>query len=246
MELFVVIVIMTILSAILLPALKGGRARSQTISCMNNLRQLQIGWQMYADDNLSTFAENNWVHNIKVGSFAPLEGNSWCVGDATVDTDAQNIKKGELFPYNNSAGIYRCPADSATVDGSPVSKAPRTRSYSMSASVGCSVSSPAWNPRSYLKFSETINPPLSRLFVFVDAHKDTIRDSHFAQFSEDKKWIDLPSDRHDNRAANFSFADGHIERVKWLAPKVFTEWHQRAVGDDIIDQTEVRKKMFAQ
>src|ERR1039458_9369056 len=50
-ELLVVIAVIAILAALLLPALSKSKQRAWTISCLNNLKQLQICWHEYAMDN---------------------------------------------------------------------------------------------------------------------------------------------------------------------------------------------------
>jgi prepilin-type N-terminal cleavage/methylation domain-containing protein/prepilin-type processing-associated H-X9-DG protein len=243
-ELMVVIAIMAILSAILLPALNKGRSRSQAISCLNNLRQLQIGWQMYADDH-EALPANNYVNNSKLGSgFTVTTGSSWCPGDARIDTTTENIERGQLFPYNKSAAIYHCPTDSSKVEGLPGTvPALRTRSYSMSASIGGEV---AGFP-TFIRYSEIVDPGPSSLFVFIDANENGITDAHFALHplaSGWKSWIDMPTDRHD-QAGNLSFADGHIERWKWGAAKDF-EYNKEAVGRDLEDMKRLQNAMRRQ
>jgi prepilin-type N-terminal cleavage/methylation domain-containing protein/prepilin-type processing-associated H-X9-DG protein len=243
-ELMVVITIMTVLSAILLPALNKSRSRSHAITCLNNLRQLQLSWQMYPDDNEDILPANNYVNGFKMGMLTVSSGPSWCPGDAINDVSTDNIKKGVLFSYNNSTSIYRCPADTSKVQ-TPATDMLRTRSYKMSGSINCTVSSAP----SYRKLHEITAPHPSRLFVFIDAHESSMVDPHFtlptvADDLQTKKkvWIDVPSSRHD-QAGNLSFADGHIERWRWKTAKNFTSWQQSVSEAEVDDFRRLQAAM---
>ena len=50
-ELLVVIAIIAVLVSMLLPALQVARAKAREVVCVNNQRQLMVGFIMYEEDN---------------------------------------------------------------------------------------------------------------------------------------------------------------------------------------------------
>jgi len=57
-ELLVVIAIIAMLAALLLPALSSARERARRTVCVNNLRQISIAYEMYAEDYYENFPGN--------------------------------------------------------------------------------------------------------------------------------------------------------------------------------------------
>lgn len=53
-ELLVVIAIIAIIAALLFPAISAVKAKAQRTTCMNNLRQINLGVRMYTDDSNDT------------------------------------------------------------------------------------------------------------------------------------------------------------------------------------------------
>jgi len=226
-ELLVVIAIIAILAGLLLPALSGAKTKARNIACVNNLRQLQLCWLMYAHDHGDTLPPNNYVYDVNTGG-PLLLSLSWCLGNTRTDLTTSNIEHGVLFPYNRSVAIYHCPADRSTVEtvaGAKLQQA-RTRSYNMSESVN---GVPLLSGPSFAKLTEINDPSPSALFVFLDVHEDEIVDSLFgipwpgSPYTDE--WWDLPANRH-SQGGNFSFADGHVEHWKWVVPKVYVETPQ--------------------
>ena len=234
-EMLVVTAVIAILAAILLPTLAKSKSRAQAVFCLNNTKQLTLGWVMYADDHEGRLAYNLGVTNsIGVGglggSLASAMAMNWAdnvLNWEVVNSDNTNAAKltaSGLGPYvSQAARIYRCPSDHVLSDLQiQAGWSGRVRSYSMNAMVGDAGSFSRWgynlnNPDyvQFFKFS-TITKP-SEIFVFLDEHPDTIRDGYFVNRAYDPRWIRLPASYHD-RAAAFSFADGHSEIHRWECP----------------------------
>jgi prepilin-type N-terminal cleavage/methylation domain-containing protein/prepilin-type processing-associated H-X9-DG protein len=243
-ELLVVIAIIAILAAMLLPALFKAKSHSQKTSCLNNLKQLGVCWQMYAHENNDLLVPNNSV-NAMPPINPLLKGASWALADPVVS----NVQEGLLFEYNRSLGIYHCPADRSTLAEDPTGILPRlgggfnpvpgapggvgsirARTYNMSMTVN---GYPDFNDYIFThvpmfkKLCEVKDPNVDRCFVFIDEHEYTMTDSQFGMptdfFLGDPStpftWWDSPANRHD-QGANLSFADGHAITKHWKVPKL--------------------------
>ena len=231
-ELLVVIAIIAILAALLLPVLSKAKVRTQGIGCMNNTRQLQYAWRMYAEDSLevlpfayatsATAAPYVWVPGL-LDDTNPNAPDNWNL-DVTV-------RKSLLWSYcGKSVGIWRCPADTSFGINNLGQRVPRVRSVTMSNWIGGNGNSPEtgykgyWglsSPNSvvYRKLSQIRRPSMT--FVFLDERQDSINDGYFVTEMDGypnpatTKIVDYPASYH-NRAAGFAFADGHSEIHKWL------------------------------
>ena len=226
-ELLVVIAIIAILAAMLLPALARAKQVAYSAACLNNLKQLQLAYILYAGDNRDHLIQNDSVLAVnspgtgEVGQFA--RGASWCPGDVRTDVNTTNIQAGQLYPYNQSPAIYRCPGDTGRVRLATGGSVPKTRSYNLSIWLNCSQIDGTPPFRLYTTLSGVFDPGHSQCQAFVEAHEDFIADSTFGLMPHgypgwSDVWLDIPADRH-SQGGNLSFLDGHAEHFRWRSMK---------------------------
>ncbi len=226
-ELLVVIAIIAILAALLLPALAAAKNRAWSVACLNNVRQLEVCWHLYATDYNDILPPNNSI--ALIGGGTDTAAATWC-SNYVYDVSPAGIVNGLLFPYNSSLAIYHCPADRSTIttlDGVKLTQL-RWRSYNMSLCINGEpeLDPDSWSTPSFKKLTEIKKPEPCNLFVFLDVQEDEIYDCTFGmpsmQFWGDVLvWWDIPASRH-AQGCNLSFADGHVERKKWQVPKTFS------------------------
>ena len=216
-ELLVVITVIALLAALLLPALAHSKEKARGIICLNNVKQMQIAWIMYADDNHGELAPNLSVTS-------PTEF-SWVQGYLDYSSSSQNTnvqllldaKFAAYAPYIASASTYHCPSDRTSVKILGATYA-RVRSYGMNWAIGWPSLSPY---KTFNRLSDISGPLPSNLFVMIDQHPDYVSDIHFHMdmvTGVSAKFLDYPASSHGG-VGTISFADGRAELHKWKDPR---------------------------
>jgi len=228
-ELLVVIAIIAILAALLLPALSRAKLKATNAACLNNQKQLLLGFILYADENA-----DRMIYTVGAGGqYANIGGGYWpgpyndkgSPQDFTANmsrADAQRwvengLRKGALFPYANVPACYHCPGDVRTKRLAP-GKGFAYDSYSKTEGMNGG----GWNTNAqpvYEKLSTVQSPAEAMVFI----EESDPRDYNLGTWVMDVKpapgWVDGFAIFH-GYVTTISMADGHAETHHWLEPTV--------------------------
>jgi prepilin-type N-terminal cleavage/methylation domain-containing protein len=220
LELLAVIATIAILASLLLPVLSKAKIKAQRTQCFSNLRQLGYAWSMYLEENSGYLVQSYPTNNPQ----AWVQGNMKMAAEAT---NASLLAQGKLYPYNQSASVYHCPADQGVVSGNAV--LPSVRSYSMNNFMGgrdqdipAYPNMAAANYSIYTKDSDIPRP--SQMWVMLDEDERSIDDGSFLTDPSGHVWFDIPAmsaHRH-NYSFTLVFADSHSEIWRFIDSTSFS------------------------
>ena len=231
-ELLVVIAIIAILAGLLLPALAAAKKKAQQTYCLNNQKQLSLGFVLYVGDSNDIMPSDS-SHG------AGWHSEDWIYwqGGATLLTPAPG---GQISPplaqsqialllkwsnTNTVSSVFRCPTDSTDTGRQAYTGWTPYYNYSYSvndqgtgttnAGAASSWETGSWIP---FRYSQILHP--SYLLLLAEEPTDrtqTEMPPGYSSIIDDGRWepgSDSITMRHSNRG-NCGFADGHAEVIDY-------------------------------
>ena len=243
-ELLVVIAVIALLMAILLPALGRAREQGKRAVCFNNLKNLQLAWNLYCDGHKEHVpCADVWYCEdpaILLYNARECQGPGWYrepyqnmpdtsytniiqrLANPTEEEWKMSVSLGSLWRYIENFKVYKCPVGDKNM----------YVTYGISHAMNAypNVFAP---PEMTIYYRTQIKRASDRI-VFADQGYESagayavIYDSSGGNDPINRGFWDPPPKRHGNGQPS-SFADGHCEYHKWVDSRTINyQWGQNA------------------
>ena len=223
-ELVVVIGIIALLIAILLPTLSRAREQAVRLVCMSNQRQLVTAWGMYAiefrgymplgyPDGGTGSAPPNDKIDVKfipwvIGDNREAGATKYVVWGASSGPDWL-IRAGSIYRYLRDVRVYRCPEHDPNYGVNEINISYGINNYLNGAG--------APNPK-VLKRAQVRRPAETYVTIDqIDMYKWPKPEDERSGivYADWAGWFIAPPGPRHRRGSCLSFADGHVEYIKW-------------------------------
>ncbi len=187
-EVLAIFIVLTVLAAILLPALKR-LPRPHNARCSSNLKQIGIALMQYAEEYDERLPPAKFKNAQPVGTITSKGYQPYGWADAAVI-------------YSKSTQLFQCPVEPQTDAGSDPTKSGYT-DYWFNSNL------------STMKLQHIAEP--SRTLMLGDGNDGTeLTDARYSLNALPQAWresTESPAQRH-RGTANYTFADGHVKALK--------------------------------
>ena len=217
-ELLVVIAIIAILAGMLLPALAKAKLKGTGAVCLNNQKQLMLGFTMYATDHQDTMmgtaskaSGGEMPVDLPAGGYwrGPTPAISATTEAVAMERVARGMSNSPMIAYVSSLWSHHCPGDLRTKSRKPGSGWAFDSYSKMDTMHGTGW--PGTTP--YKKISSIDNPADAGVFV-EEADPRSYNNGTWVIDTSPPGWVDPFAVFHGNWST-LSFADSHAEGHTW-------------------------------
>ena len=201
-EMLIVMAIIGILASLLLPSLSKARAKAAQIVCLNNVRNIKVGMELFASENNDIIAKNYKSNRWNAMDWA-LGVDAFAGGAATPATGAYN------FRPVSSPVFYGCPTTSTEGD---LNKQVYDIDYGIPVRPG--------QLASYVGYKRSHIKNTSESIILADGYFENDNTRGRSTFKQEHAYDEITGFRalkykHVNTLANYAFFDGHAVGLRW-------------------------------
>ncbi len=222
-ELLIVVGIVTILAGIIFPVLNVASHKAQHIECVNNMRQLFIAFEQYANDNNGLLPRSNNSDTSKDGT-KNCSGEVWFKAvDNYLSALQPSSQRDEILLEERLMFVKQDPIFKTI----PVSNQDATRTIKMNQNLV--------SDSECQRSIETIENPTKTVLLFDGNIYNSSGNYSTAVANKFEGSYGSVAQRH-SKGANILFMDGHVERIQNgnSDGKTNKGWPNRQAGQELI------------
>ena len=227
-ELLLVIAVISLLIALLIPALRIAREQGHRTVCLSNHRQLTLAWIAYATEHDSKLVCGKaFGYQIRSpgGSRKTVDIRGWAGSDLSPlqPVPPTGPDKGALWSWIRNRDIYRCrrgrPGHLVTYAMVVAANGVRVQGTWMGGTGGLDLTSTGKRVGSTVlrltKMTDIVSPGAAQRAVFIDTGQTPTSNDFYVHYLYPQwKGYSSPPVRHGD-GTTLSMADGHAEYWKW-------------------------------